>query len=202
MTLLAAFQVLLHRYTGQTDFAIGSPSSGRNHHKLTDVVGYFVNPLVLRAELAGNPTFEELLEQVRRRVLAAFEHQDFPFPVLVERLRPTRDPSYSPLFQAMFILQKAHSRSVAGMASLALGEAGSRVELGSLTLESLSLDQRVAQFDLTLMMVEEDEGLAASWQYNTDLFDAPTIARMAAHFKRTLANSLTIHLCLFRNCHS
>ena len=187
MTLLAAFQVLLHRYTGQTDFAIGSPSSGRNHHKLTDVVGYFVNPLVLRAELAGNPTFEELLEQVRHRVLAAFEHQDFPFPVLVERLRPTRDPSYSPLFQAMFILQKAHSRSVAGMASLALGEAGSRVELGSLTLESLSLDQRVAQFDLTLMMVEEDEGLAASWQYNTDLFDAPTIARMAAHFKRTLA---------------
>jgi len=187
MTLLAAFQVLLHRYTGQTDFAIGSPSSGRNHHKLTDVVGYFVNPLVLRADLAGNPTFEDLLDQVRRRVLAAFEHQDFPFPVLVERLRPTRDASYSPLFQAMFILQKAHSRSVAGMASLALGEAGSRVELGGLTLESLSLDQRVAQFDLTLMMVEEDEGLAASWQYNTDLFEAPTIARMAAHFKTTLA---------------
>ncbi|HJT30041.1 MAG TPA: amino acid adenylation domain-containing protein, partial [Pyrinomonadaceae bacterium] len=187
MTLLAAFQVLLHRYTGQTDFAIGSPSSGRNHHKLTDVVGYFVNPLVLRADLAGHPTFEELLDQVRRRVLAAFEHQDFPFPVLVERLRPTRDPSYSPLFQAMFILQKAHSRSVAGMAALALGEAGSRVELGGLTLESISLDQRVAQFDLTLMMVEEDEGLAASWQYNTDLFDAPTIARMAAHFKTTLA---------------
>ena len=75
MTLLAAFQVLLHRYTGQTDFAIGSPSSGRNHHKLTEVVGYFVNPLVLRADLVGNPTFEELLEQVRRRVLAAFEHQ-------------------------------------------------------------------------------------------------------------------------------
>ena len=186
MTLLAAFQVLLHRYTGQEDFAIGSPTSGRNHSTLADVVGYFVNPLVLRAELAGDPTFEELVGRVRRHVVAAFEHQDYPFPLLVERLQPARDPSYSPLFQVMFILQKAHSRNAAGIASLALGEAGARVELGGLALESLSLEQRVAQFDLTLMMVEEEGGLAASLQYNTDLFDAQTVARLAGHFKAAL----------------
>ncbi|MFN2417098.1 MAG: condensation domain-containing protein, partial [Pyrinomonadaceae bacterium] len=186
MTLLAAFQVLLHRYTGQEDFAVGSPTSGRNHSGLADVVGYFVNPLALRADLAGDPTFEELLGRVRRHVVAAFEHQDYPFPLLVERLQPARDPSYSPLFQVMFILQKAHSRNAAGIASLALGEAGARVELGGIALESLSLEQRVAQFDLTLMMVEEEGGLAASLQYNTDLFDAPTVARMAGHFKAAL----------------
>jgi amino acid adenylation domain-containing protein len=190
MTLLAAFQVLLHRYTGQEDFAVGSPTSGRDHSGLADVVGYFVNPLALRAELAGDPTFEELLGRVRRHVVAAFEHQDYPFPLLVERLQPARDPSHSPLFQVLFILQKAHSRNAAGIASLALGEAGARVELGGLVLESLSLEQRVAQFDLTLMMVEEGGGLAASLQYNTDLFDAPTVERMASHFRHLLEGAL------------
>ncbi|MBW4635491.1 MAG: amino acid adenylation domain-containing protein [Iphinoe sp. HA4291-MV1] len=186
MTMLAAFQVLLYRYTGQEDLLVGSPTTGRSRADLAGVVGYFVNPVVLRADLSGNPTFEAFLSQVRSTVLDAFAHQDYPFARLVEQLQPIRDPSRSPLFQVMFVLQKAHLRNQEGLAAFALGETGARIKLGELELESLSLEKRIAQFDLTLMMAEVDGVLSGSWQYNTDLFDSATIARMVNHFQTLL----------------
>ncbi|MEC4813417.1 MAG: amino acid adenylation domain-containing protein [Scytonema sp. PMC 1069.18] len=183
MTLLAAFQVLLYRYTGQEDLLVGSPTTGRSRADLTGVVGYFVNPVVCRANLSGNPRFVNFLDQVRSTVLDALAHQDYPFAKLVEQLQPIRDPSQSPLFQVMFVLQKAHLCNQEGLAAFALGERGVRIKLGELELESLSLEKRIAQFELTLMMAELDGALSASWQYNTDLFDSATIARMANHFQ-------------------
>jgi len=190
MTLLAAFQVLLYRYTGQEDILVGSSTAGRNWADLAGLVGYFVNPVVLRADLSGNPTFSAFLSQVRSSVLDAFEHQNYPFALLVKRLQTVRDASRSPLFQVMFVLQKTHLREREGLASLALGETGTRIEIGGLELESFALEQRVAQFDLTLMMAEVDGALSASWQYNTDLFDAATIARMAGHFQTLLEGAI------------
>ncbi len=186
MTLLAALQVLLHRYTHQEEILVGSPTAGRNWAAVSDMVGYFVNPVVLRADFSTGQTFEEFLGDVRRSVLASFENQDYPFALLVERLQPVRDPSHSPLFNVMFVLQKAHLLDKEGMASFALGEADARINLGELTFESLALEQRVAQVDLTLMMAEVTDGLACSLQYNTDLFDAATIERMSGHFQTLL----------------
>ncbi|MCA1566105.1 MAG: condensation domain-containing protein, partial [Acidobacteria bacterium] len=187
MVLLAAFQVLLHRYTGQDDILIGSPMAGRNSADLTGLVGYFVNPVVLRANLSGNPTFVEFLKQVRQTAHAAYEHQDFPFPLLVERLQPVRDYSRSPLFQVMLILHKAHGLNQEGLAALALGATGAQLKLGDLTLESLALEHRASQFDLTLIMAEVEGGMRATVEYSTDLFDHPTIARLLQHFHTLLA---------------
>ena len=186
MTLLAAFQTLLYRYTGQPDIVVGSPVSGRNWGALAGLVGYFVNPLVMRARVEGDPSFVEFLALVRRTTLAAFEHQDYPFALLVERLQPERDPSRSPLFQVMFVLQQAHALREKGMAPFALREAGARIELHDLLLESVALNQRVSQFDLTLTMAEVDGELAASLEYNSALFDGATIERMAGHFETLL----------------
>ncbi|HEU4712855.1 MAG TPA: amino acid adenylation domain-containing protein [Pyrinomonadaceae bacterium] len=182
MTLLAAFQTLLHRHTGQHDILIGSPTTGRSHAELTGVAGYFVNPIVLRGRPSGDATFEHFLAQVRSDVLSAFEHQDYPFPLLVEKLQPQRDPSRSELFQAMFILHRSHLPQHQALGGFALGEAGTRMSWANVSLESISLKQRVSQFDLTLMMAELDGSLSGSLQYNTDLFDAASMQRLQDHF--------------------
>jgi amino acid adenylation domain-containing protein/non-ribosomal peptide synthase protein (TIGR01720 family) len=187
MTLLAAFQTLLYRHTGQDDLLIGTPTSGRNSVETAGGVGYFVNPVVLRAPLSGRLTFAEFLAGVRRTVLAAFAHQDYPFDLLVKHLQPQRDPSRSPLFQAMFTLQRAHLLTDEGLAAFALGTAGARLELGGLKFESMALAQPVAQFDLALTMAEVGGELAAAFEYNTDLFDAATIARLSERFHVLLA---------------
>ncbi len=186
MTLLAAFQTLLFRYTGQTDFAVGSPSAGRSWAELSGVVGYFVNPLVLRAQPSRRQTFTEFLREVRQTVLEAFAFQEYPFAHLVERLQPERDPGRPPLFQVMFALQKAHLADGEGLSAFALGEEGARVTSGGLTLESVALGRRAAQFDLTLAMAEVRGELRASLEYSTDLFDDATIRRMAAHLQTLL----------------
>lgn len=186
MTLLAVFETLFYRYTRQEDFLVGSPAASRNKPQLSGVVGYFVNPLVLRANCAGDPTFLEFLARVRQTVLGALEHQEYPFPLLVERLQPKRDVSRSPFFQTMFVLQKAHLPGDETLAMFALGNAGARIRLGSLELESIKLEQRVAQFDLTLMMTETAGELHASFEYNTELFEEPTIVRFASHLTRLL----------------
>ena len=190
MTLLAAYQSLLHRYTGQEEILVGSPTSGRGGEELARVVGYFVNPLVMRGDISGGPTFAELLARTRASVLGALRHQDYPFALLVQRLQPERDPSRSPLFQTAFALQKTQGSGGGELSSFVLGEAGARVGWGSLECEPLSLAHRTSQFDLSLLLAEQGEELLASFEYSTDLFDAATVARMAANF-RVMIEALT-----------
>jgi amino acid adenylation domain-containing protein len=186
MTLLAAFQVLLHRYTGQSDILVGSPTTGRNKAELTNLVGYFVNPVVLRANLSGSPNFADFLTQTRQTVCDAFKHQDYPLALIVERLQPLRDLSRSPLFQVMFTLEKNDLQGLEGLAPLILGESGKPMTLGELSVESYPLQQHIAQFDLALRMLEIDGSLTASLEYNTDLFDVGSIQRMLGHLETLL----------------
>ncbi|MCP4653880.1 MAG: amino acid adenylation domain-containing protein [bacterium] len=187
VTLLAAFQVLLHRFSGQPELLIGTPVAGRHRAHLAGIVGYFVNPVVLRSEPADDPGFEVHLARTRRTVLAAFEHQEQPFATLVERLQPVRDPSRSPLFQVMFALQTAPRLGGGDLTPFAVGEPGARVRLGDLEIESVALEQRIAQFDLTLSMGETGETLAALLDYNLDLYDFSTVARMTSSLATLLA---------------
>jgi amino acid adenylation domain-containing protein len=168
MTLLAAFNVLLMRYSGQEDIVIGSPIAGRTRPELEKLIGFFVNTLVLRTRLDQNPSFRELLRQVRETAMGAYAHQDVPFEKLVEELKPERDLSRNPLFQVMFALQNvpAATGRMAG------------VEVSGFQLAGES-----AKFDLTLFAVESPEGLRATFEYNTDLFDASTIERLMRHFE-------------------
>ncbi|WP_414572304.1 HAD-IIIC family phosphatase [Nostoc sp. CCY 9925] len=188
MTLLAAFQVLIYCYSGQESFLVGSPTAGRSRTELARLVGYFVNPVVMRANISVDQTFIELLSRVRDTVLAALEHQDYPFALLVERLQPIRDPSRAPLFQVMFIFQKTHLFSDQKLTPFALSVAGAQMEMKGLILESIPIEQWTSQFDLTLRIGEVDKELAASLNYNTDLFDAATITKMLAHYQTLLEN--------------
>ncbi len=182
VVLLAAFQALLHRYSGQDDLLVGVPMIGRTLRKFHATVGYFINPAVLRTDLSGDPTFAELMAQARRRTLGALTHQEYPFSLLVERLQPDRDASRSPLFQAMFNMPSALRLDARSLSQFVLGEAGGRLRLGGLDLELFPIEQHTAEFDLLLTMTESGGRLAGSLQYSTDLFDAATIERMTGHF--------------------
>jgi amino acid adenylation domain-containing protein len=181
MTLAAAFQVLLCRHSGQEDLAIGAPRAGRSRSKLTGTVGYFVNPVVLRGDLTGDPTFAELLERTKATVLAAFEHGDYPLPLLAEHLQPVRDASRTPLFQVSFVMQK-ETRGVEGLTAFALGEEGVLVGPEDFRLETLSLPRPPAPFELMLHAVERQGSLSLALQFNTDLFDAATAVRLLDRF--------------------
>jgi len=182
MTLLAAFQTLLHRYSNQEEFLVGSVTAGRSHSELENLMGYFINPIALRANFSGDPAFHEVLQRVRQVTLGAFERQDYPPALLAKRLGLQRDSSRPPLFETMFILQKAHEAEAQALSPFALGIDGARMEMGGLVLESIALGGEPAQFDMTMMMAESGDGLAAALQYNADLFDADTIQRMLEHF--------------------
>lgn len=170
MTLQAAFVTLLSRYTSQKDIVIGSPITNRNRPALEPLIGFFVNTVVLRTRLNNNPTFRELLAQVRQVALDAYVHQDVPFDRLVEFLQPQRYLSHSPLFQVMFVLQNSPVE---------------KLELPGLSVTQIELDRPTAgaTFDLTLSMQEIDSELRGAFEYNANLFDAGTIARMAEHFQ-------------------
>jgi amino acid adenylation domain-containing protein len=172
MLLLAAFKALLVRYTGQEDVSIGTPIAGRNRLELERLIGFFVNTLVLRTDASGDPTFRELLGRVRETCLGAYQHQEVPFERLVEELQPERDLSHTPLFQVMFDLHNADESKV--------------VALPGLRASGMESWSRTAKFDLTLSLVNGREGLTATMEYNTDLFDAVTIERMGAHLKMLL----------------
>src|SRR6185503_18154154 len=191
MTLLAAFQVMLMRYTGQRDILVGSPTAGRSRAALSGLVGYFANTLVLRAQIGESESFATLLDQVRQTVLDALEHQDYPLALLVERLQVARDPARSPLFQVMFSLQKTPPACDQDLGCFALGERGGEVEIGGLRFESLPLERQIAQFDLALNVVETDDSIHGALRYNTDLFEASTIARFVDHLQ-VLLHSITI----------
>jgi amino acid adenylation domain-containing protein len=185
MVLLAGFFAFLRRYSGQEELVVGSPTAGRPRAELAGLVGYFVNPVPLRASIPAGTSFGELVVQVRRTVLEALEHQELPFTRLVEQLRLRRDPARSPVFQTMFVLQRSQLPDDA-LAAFALGEPGARLRMGGLELESLTLGQRSTPFELTLAMAEVDGGLTASLEYCVDLFDAATAQRMARHFQALL----------------
>ena len=171
VTLLAAFKTLLFRYTGQTDFAVGSPIANRNRSEVEGLIGLFVNNLVLRTNLSGDPVFTELMERVREVTLDAYAHQDVPFEKLVEVLNPARDMSHSPLFQVMFAFQN-FSRPT--------------LELQGLTLTSEMINVGASMFDLTVYMQEAEGGLSGIVEYNTDLFNPETIMRMIGQFEMLL----------------
>jgi myxalamid-type polyketide synthase MxaB len=185
-TLLAAYHVLVHRYTGQDDILVGCPTTGRSRAAFAQVVGDFVNPVVVRGDLSGDPTFLDLLGRMRTTVLAAFDHQDYPFALLVEQLQPHRDPSRSPVFQTMFVVQKAQLLHEQGLTHFLMAESDARMELAGLKVEALRFEQHDAQFDLSLQLAEADGCLESSLQYNTDLFDAATITRMLGHWDTLL----------------
>ncbi len=187
MTLLAAFQTLLFRYTGQNDLVVGSVTSGRSRAKWAALVGYVVNPVVLRSQMTEQLAFSTFLAQVRQTVLAALAHQEYPFPLLVEQLQPERDISRPPLFQVMFMMHQVPHFAPAAFSALALNRAQVELDLGSLSLESLALPQETAQFELSLVMTELQEQLCATLEYNSDLFDPTTISRMAEHFQILLS---------------
>ncbi|HYU31756.1 MAG TPA: amino acid adenylation domain-containing protein, partial [Thermoanaerobaculia bacterium] len=187
VALLAAFEALLHRYTGQESILVGAPTAGRDSADLADVVGYFVNVLPLAADLTGRPAFAELVRRTAGVVIGALAHQAFPFPRLAERLQPQRDPSRPPVFQVSFVLQKAHRADERAWSAFALGEDGARAELAGLPVESVKLAERRVPFELVLMLAETEDGFAGSLQVNADLFDAATAERMAAHFSTLLA---------------
>ncbi|WP_438022406.1 amino acid adenylation domain-containing protein [Sorangium sp. So ce233] len=178
--LLSAFQVLLHRWSGQDDILVGSPAAGRSQEAFQSVVGYFVNPVVLRADFSDDPDFRTALARTHRKVLGAIEHQDYPFSLLVERLGVPRDPSRSPVFQAMFVLERSHRSE--DVAALVVGEEGANLTFGTLQGTSMTLPDRGAQVDLSLMMAEAAGRFSGSFHYNTDLFDDDTLARMEGHF--------------------
>ncbi|MDZ7307314.1 MAG: amino acid adenylation domain-containing protein [candidate division KSB1 bacterium] len=172
MTLLAAFQTLLHLYTGQEDICVGTPIANRHHAGIENLIGFFVNTLVLRTDLSGDPVFRHLLRRVREVALGAYAHQDVPFEMLVDELQPRRDLSHSPLFQVMFMHQSAPRHAA--------------VRLPDLELRSLPVENKLSTFDLTLITEETADGLLVAAEYNTDLFAADTIARLLEHFQRVL----------------
>jgi acyl carrier protein len=171
MTLLAAFQSLLHHYTGRDDILVGSDIANRSRVEIEGLIGFFSNMLVLRTDLSGDPSFRELLGRVREVTLGAYAHQDLPFEKLVDELRPERDLSHNPLFQVVFTLQNAPKPLP---------------DLPGLTLSPLHIENTTAKFDLVLNMWETEQGLTGSMQYNTDLFEATTMARMLRHFENLL----------------
>ncbi len=172
MVLASAFNVLLARYAGQDDVCFGTPIANRRRAELEGLIGFFVNTLVLRTRLAGNPAFTTLLAQVKDTALAAYAHQDVPFEQLVEVLRPARQMSHAPVFQVMMALQNMPLAAT---------------ELPGLSMAPLAGVNATAKFDLTVNIMEGDDYLYGSFEYNSDLFEHATIERMAGHWERLLA---------------
>ncbi len=172
MALLAAFKILLYRYSGQEDIIVGSPIAGRNRAEVEELIGIFINSLVLRTDLSGNPSFKALLEQVRSTTLDAYTHQDLPFEKLVEELKPERSLSYHSIFQVMFALQ----------------DTPEILQFPGLDWTPLELKEKAALPELTLSLEEKEGGMVGFWNYNTDLFDASTISRMSENFQTLLAS--------------
>src|SRR5581483_584624 len=173
MVLLAALQTWLYRYTGQADIAIGTPIANRSQPAVEGLIGFFLNTLVMRADLSGSPRFTELLKRVSQVTQEAFAHQDIPFAKLVAELQPTRSLSHAPFFQVVFILQDTAIVDI-------------HLALNNLTQSLFPIESGTSQADLTFQMLQTGQGLAAYVEYNTDLFEADTIARMLGHWQTLL----------------
>lgn len=182
--LLTIFQVLLHRHTGHDDLCIGSIVDGRRQSRFARTIGYLANQIVLRSRLIGNPSFREFLRSSRRATTTAFEIQDFPFPDLVRSLNPERDGIRAPLFEAMFLFQRV--RGSEAFNGVAFGLPGSSIDWAGLRLHALPLAIPAVEFDLTLTIVEGESTVGASWAWNSEVFDAPTIECLAEEFLRLI----------------
>ena len=194
MVLLAAFCTLLYRYSNQEDIVVGSPIANRNHIEVEGLIGFFTNTLVLRVRISTKSTFRQLLRQIREVTLGAYAHQDLPFEKLVEELQPARELGHNPLFQVMFTLQNAQTTDAAAASTLAPEKAARSMPDapaagGSQPGAVAHITPPVrgsAKFDITLSMTETPQGVASSWEYNTDLFDDSTITQMIRHFGAVL----------------
>ncbi|MEM9538587.1 MAG: amino acid adenylation domain-containing protein [Cyanobacteria bacterium P01_E01_bin.42] len=175
-TLLAALQTLLFRYCREEDILVGSPIASRHQPEVEPLIGCFINTLVFRSDLSGNPSFRQLLDRVKNTVLGALAHQTIPFEMLVNELQPTRNIAYAPIFQVMLVLQNAFSSD--------------NVALPGLNVRPMLHDNQTSQFDLTFLLVEEQNGLKGKLEYNTDLFDEATMVRMLGHFQTLLVGAI------------
>jgi amino acid adenylation domain-containing protein len=188
MLALSGLQLLLHRYSGQSRICVGTPTSGRSLAQFRNVLGYFVNPIALDIEFRRDEPEESaraFLLRNRQGILEAFDHQEYPFQLLVERLHPDRDPGRSPVFQVMLTWQRSQLLNDR-LAAFALGEAGPLVEFGALQMESLPVDIPTAQFEIAFTLSDTGAGVSGRIEYKTDLFDAVTIERLAGHFRMVM----------------
>jgi amino acid adenylation domain-containing protein/FkbM family methyltransferase len=172
MTLLSAFKVLLHRYSGQEDISVGSPAANRTHHEVEPLIGFFVNTLTLRSQVEGDMSFKELLQEVKNTTLEAYSHQDVPFEKVVEAVMKERDMSRSPLFQVMFVFQNTPEIP--------------KLQFGEVELSSEGFAQQTSKYDLSLFITQSAAGLQCSLEYNTDLYKEETIEQLETHFTRLL----------------
>ncbi|MFC1759599.1 SDR family NAD(P)-dependent oxidoreductase [Planctomycetota bacterium] len=176
--LLSAYDVLLHRYTGQSDFLVGCPMAGRQHSELRQSVGYFVNPVTLRSRVDDDPTFANYLRRTKETVSGGLENQQYPFKRLVQEAGGARDTSRSPLFQVAFSMERIPGFDEQGIAVFLIGEGGYKFHLGDMQMESIDLITRQAQFEIMLVVEEAGGNIYGCWQYNRDLFDSETIVRL------------------------
>src|SRR5262249_22660285 len=162
------FNVLLKRYSNQSDIVVGTPIANRSRSEIQSLIGFFVNTLVIRTDLSDDPSFKSLVARLRNTLLQAYANQDLPFEKLVEELQPLRDLGRNPLFQVLLVFQHAPLKGLA---------------MPGLTLSQYAIDTETAKFDLTLVVEEAEGRMAGAFEYNRDLFDAATIERMARHFQ-------------------
>jgi non-ribosomal peptide synthetase component F len=175
MTLLAAYQTLLYRYSGQEDISVGSPIANRNRAEIENLIGCFLNVIVLRTDMSGNPSFRELLSRVREVTTAAYAHQDVPYEKVIDELAPARDLSHAQLIQATFTFQNSPMDSV---------------EMSDLTMDPFEIDSGMVEYDVSLMISGDASGLGGLMIYNRDLFDASTIRQMLNHFQMILEEAV------------
>ncbi|MEX2579662.1 MAG: amino acid adenylation domain-containing protein [Verrucomicrobiales bacterium] len=185
-TLLSAYDILMHRYCQQDDIVVGVPLAGRTQPELRSSVGYFINPVPIRSSVEGDPTVVEFLATNGERVNGALENQQYPLARLVDRLDVVRDPGRSPLFQVSFTMEKVPGIDDEGIAVFLIGQGGHTFHVGDLSMETIDLTTRQAQFEITLTLEEAGGHLFGLWQYNRDLFDEETIAELCALYEQVL----------------
>lgn len=185
-TLLSAFDILLHRYCNQDDVVIGVPLAGRTQSELQDVAGYFINPVPVRSQVGDDPVFRDYLQRNSESVVGALENQHYPLPKLVDHLKVPRDPSRSPVFQVSFSMERIPGVDEQGIAVFLIGQGGHKFHIGDITVETVDLTLRHAQFEITLVVEEAGGQIYGCWQYNADLFDEATISNLNGLFAQIL----------------
>ena len=187
-TMLAAYNALFHRYCDQDDIVVGSPMAGRNQKELGDMLGYFVNMAPLRSRAHDDPSFIDFLDRTSGSVNGAIENQDYPFSWIINDLKMQRDPARSPLFQISFAMERVPGIDEQGIAVFLIGKGGHQFSVGDMTVETIDLNLRQAQFEITLVIEESGGQIFGCWQYNKDLFKLETIEKLSETFSLLLEN--------------